>query len=73
MALATDEFIRSVLLHALPSGVHRIPHYGLLAGSSRKTCIARARKVLNAARRPLTTQPTSQSTCARHTHAAADA
>ncbi|BBE33413.1 putative transposase y4qJ [Sphingosinicella microcystinivorans] len=31
MTLATDEFIRRFLLHALPRGFHRIRHYGLLA------------------------------------------
>jgi hypothetical protein len=31
MALAPAEFIRRFLLHVLPSGFHRIRHYGLLA------------------------------------------
>ena len=48
MTLAFDEFIRRFLLHVLPRGFHRIRHYGLLAGSSRKTSIARARELLNA-------------------------
>ena len=48
MTLAVDEFIRRFLLHVLPRGFHRIRHYGLLAGSSRKTSIARARELLNA-------------------------
>jgi hypothetical protein len=52
MTLATDEFIRRFLLHVLPRGFHRIRHYGLLAGSSRKTSIARARELLNAAPPP---------------------
>ena len=30
MTLATDEFTRRFLLHVLPSGFHRIRHYGLL-------------------------------------------
>jgi len=46
MALATDEFIRRFLLHVLPRGFHRIRHYGLLASSSRKSSIARARELL---------------------------
>lgn len=46
MTLATDEFIRRFLLHVLPRGFHRIRHYGLLAGSSRKASIARARELL---------------------------
>ncbi|MBA8909868.1 hypothetical protein HNQ95_005674 [Aminobacter ciceronei] len=36
MTLAIDEFIRRFLRHVLPRGFHRIRHYGLLAGSSRK-------------------------------------
>ncbi|TIV57535.1 MAG: IS91 family transposase, partial [Mesorhizobium sp.] len=39
MTLATDEFIRRFLLHVLPRGFHRIRHYGLLAGGSRKDCL----------------------------------
>jgi hypothetical protein len=49
MTLATDEFIRRFLLHILPRGFHRIRHYGLLAGSARKTSLARARELLNVA------------------------
>ena len=46
MTLATDEFIRRFLLHVLPRGFHRIRHYGLLAGSSRKDNLAQARHLL---------------------------
>jgi hypothetical protein len=46
MTLATDEFIRSFLLHVLPKGFHRIRHYGLLASAGRKTNVARARQLL---------------------------
>ena len=46
MTLAADEFIRRFLLHVLPRGFHRIRHYGLLAASSRKTSLARARELL---------------------------
>ncbi|MER8948821.1 IS91 family transposase [Mesorhizobium sp. M0809] len=49
MTLATDEFIRRFLFHILPRGFHRIRHYGLLAGSARKTSLARARELLNVA------------------------
>ena len=52
MTLATDEFIRRFLLHVLPKGFHRIRHYGLLAASSRKTSIARARQLLDVAPPP---------------------
>ena len=49
MTLATNEFIRRFLLHVLPRGFHRIRHYGLLAGSSRKACRERARELLEVA------------------------
>lgn len=49
MTLATDEFIRRFLLHVLPRGFHRIRHYGLLAGSARKACLALARRLLEVA------------------------
>jgi hypothetical protein len=50
--------IRRFLLHVLPKGFHRIRHYGLLAGSARKTCIARARQLLDVAPPPDDTEPT---------------
>ena len=46
MTLGPDEFIRRFLLHVLPSGFHRIRHYGLLAGSARKASLALARELL---------------------------
>ena len=52
MTLTTDEVIRRFLLHVLPKGFHRIRHYGLLAASSRKANIARARQLLNVAPPP---------------------
>ncbi|ODT77650.1 MAG: transposase [Pelagibacterium sp. SCN 64-44] len=42
MTLFADEFIRRFLIHILPRGFHRIRHYGLLAGSARKGCLAQA-------------------------------
>jgi hypothetical protein len=48
MTLATDEFIRRFLLHVLPRGFHRIRHYGLLAGGSRKASLSLARRLLAA-------------------------
>jgi hypothetical protein len=47
MTLAVDEFIRRFLLHVLPSGFHRIRHYGLFANGGRTDTIARARELLN--------------------------
>jgi hypothetical protein len=46
MTLATDEFIRRFLTHVLPSGFHRIRHYGLFASGKRAENIARARQLL---------------------------
>src|SRR5208337_4793891 len=42
MTLAVDEFIRRFLIHVLPSGFHRIRHYGLFANGGRAENIARA-------------------------------
>jgi len=52
MTLAADEFIRRVLIHVLPSGFHRIRHYGLLASGSRRANVARARELLAAITQP---------------------
>jgi hypothetical protein len=47
MTLATDEFIRRFLIHVLPTGFHRIRHYGLFASSKRADNIAQVRELLN--------------------------
>jgi hypothetical protein len=47
MTLSAEEFMRRFLLHVLPSGFHRIRHYGLLANANRKTHIATARQLLD--------------------------
>jgi hypothetical protein len=46
MTLQADEFIRRFLLHLLPSGFHRIRHYGFLAARVRREKLARCRQVL---------------------------
>jgi predicted RNA-binding Zn-ribbon protein involved in translation (DUF1610 family) len=46
MRLTADEFIRRFLLHVLPSGFHRLRHYGLIANANRKNNLLRARKLL---------------------------
>jgi hypothetical protein len=48
MRLTADEFIRRFLLHVLPTGFHRIRHYGLLANAGRKQNLALARELLEA-------------------------
>ena len=47
MTLAADEFIRRFLIHVLPSGFHRIRHYGLFANGGRAENIAHARQLLD--------------------------
>jgi Putative transposase/Transposase zinc-binding domain len=49
MTLEPSEFMRRLLLHVLPGGLHRIRHYGLLANGSRKASLALARELLHAA------------------------
>jgi hypothetical protein len=46
MTLASGEFIRRFLIHVLPSGFHRIRHYGLFANGGRAENLARARELL---------------------------
>jgi len=46
MTLAPDEFMRRFLLHVLPPGFHRIRHYGLIANTTRKDNLMRARELL---------------------------
>ncbi len=46
MTLAADTFIRRFLIHVLPSGFHRIRHYGLFASGIRAAAIARIRALL---------------------------
>jgi hypothetical protein len=46
MTLASDEFIRRFLIHVLPSGFHRIRHYGLFANGGRAENLARVRNLL---------------------------
>jgi len=52
MTLDAHEFIRRFLIHVLPSGFHRIRHYGLLAGGVKTDNLALARKLLDAAAPP---------------------
>jgi len=46
MTLDAGEFMRRFLLHVLPSGFHRIRHYGLLANCRRSANLALARQLL---------------------------
>jgi len=53
MTLAPDEFMRRFLMHVLPSGFHRIRHYGLLANAGRRENLAHARELLNVEPQPI--------------------
>ncbi len=46
MTLAVPKFIRRFLIHVLPTGFHRIRHYGLFANGGRTQNLALARKLL---------------------------
>ena len=46
MTLEADEFIRRFLIHVLPSGFHRIRHYGWMANPTRVKKLAQARDLL---------------------------
>jgi len=47
MTLSADEFMRRFLLHVLPSGFHRIRHYGLIANARRRENLATLRALLH--------------------------
>jgi len=57
MTLSTAEFMRRFLLHVLPSGFHRIRHYGLLANRSRQKNVDTARALLQAPAPPMPLDP----------------
>lgn len=46
MTLSSSEFMRRFLLHVLPSGFHRIRHFGFMANGHRTAKIALCRKLL---------------------------
>jgi hypothetical protein len=47
MTLAPHEFIRRFLIHVLPTGFHRIRHYGLFASPKHVDNIKHARELIN--------------------------
>jgi hypothetical protein len=57
VTLTADEFMRRFLLHVLPSGFHRIRHFGLLANNGRKEKLALARELLNVVTAPSFVDP----------------
>jgi Putative transposase len=67
MRLATDEFIRRFLIHVLPTGFHRIRHYGLFASGVRAHNIAHACELLAA---PIPREQDKRSNDSKSTRAA---
>ena len=53
MRLSAEEFMRRFLLHVLPTGFHRIRHYGLIANAGRKDSLARIRELLQVPPNPV--------------------
>jgi len=49
MTLDAQEFIRRILIHVLPKGLHRIRHYGLFASTMKAENLAKMRGLLGAA------------------------
>ena len=45
MTLGADEFIRRFMLHVIPSGFHRIHHYGFFVNGQRAAKLVHARPV----------------------------
>jgi hypothetical protein len=62
MTLSAEEFMRRFLLHVLPSGFHRIRHYGLIANAGRRNNLARARELLQVVPEAAEPQPPDEST-----------
>ena len=60
MTLAGPEFIRRFLMHVLPSGFHRIRHYGLFASAARAGNIERIRALLPGAETAPQRQPDTE-------------
>ncbi len=56
MTLTADEFIRRFLIHVLPSGFHRLRHYGLIANANRQDNLICARKLLGVKEAELSAQ-----------------
>ena len=73
MTLEPAEFIRRFLLHVLPSGFHRIRHYGLIAGAVRAHNIERVRRLLAASTQPRESERAEADNEPKHLRPPADA
>jgi hypothetical protein len=67
MTLSVEEFMRRFLLHVLPTGLHRIRHYGLLANPTRKKNIELARALLRVPAPSVPADPAPASSAPRPT------
>lgn len=62
VTVAPDEFIRRFLLHVLPSGFHKIRHFGLYAAANVHTRLEQARTKLPAPAEPVPSTDASAAT-----------
>jgi hypothetical protein len=62
MTLAPGEFMRRFLIHVLPTGFHRIRHYGLFANAARAANLAKVRVLLEATAAPLPADAANEDT-----------
>jgi hypothetical protein len=62
MTLAPGEFMRRFLIHVLPTGFHRIRHYGLFANAARAANLAKVRALLEATAAPLSAVAANEDT-----------
>jgi hypothetical protein len=60
MTLAPDAFLQRFLLHVLPTGFHRIRHYGLLARAARRGVLDHVRQLIAAASKHPTSTPSDE-------------
>jgi hypothetical protein len=65
MTLDTNEFIRRFLIHVLPSGFHRIRHYGLLANACRAEDRRTRTPIARGTAPPAQTRPARPRRCQR--------
>lgn len=66
MRLSLDEFIRRFLLHILPTGFHRIRHYGLLANNGRKKKLRKVCELLHVPQPALTAEENTDDEAKAH-------
>jgi DNA-directed RNA polymerase subunit RPC12/RpoP len=63
MTVSADEFLRRFLIHVLPRGLVRIPHFGFFANRRRGDALSRCRILLGEATCASDPQITTQPRC----------